>query len=334
MARSADIDGAGQDREARGNANDVELVAGLFYEQFGATGFRRWKEYAVGSAGNIFLGAKNTDVGFNFVVIGSDVLVSDGPIIAQTIARAGSKVDGRKTERDAAPVIGAATNDARTKPLEVRAWRGSIGLAVDDPCAVGRKKFAKIFARVTANARATMRQFVRPHQHFEIFLGVYRRPGFQQDNIQATFGENFGGHAAACAGAHDTYVIGFWRTNNLRHPLKFTFFHLRDGKVASPSGEGHVRKRRIDASGRNHAGTVSEKKIFYVMGLIVFVQDGGLGVLAHACGTHLVNGQARSVIFDERTNVSGARGGEHLGGLDRHVSQQGFLVVTKGAMNF
>src|ERR1700732_2272536 len=118
-------------------------------------------------------------------------------------------------------MICAATNDARTKPLKVSARSGSIGFAVDVPCAVGRKKFAEIFARVTADASAAMWQFVGPHQHFEIFFGAYWGPSFQQNDVQAAFGENFGGRAATCAGAHDTHVIGFWRTNDLRHPLKF-----------------------------------------------------------------------------------------------------------------
>src|ERR1700676_2420318 len=183
MAGSAAIDGAGQNGEARGNANDVELVAGFFDEQFGTARLWRRKKYTVRRAGNIFFGAKNADVGFDFVVVGSDVLISDGPVVAQTIACARSEVDGSKTESDAAPVIGAAADDARTEPLKVSAWCGSVGLAVDVPCAVGREEFTEIFAGVAADAGATMRQIVGPHQHFEIFFGIYWRTGFQQNNV-------------------------------------------------------------------------------------------------------------------------------------------------------
>ena len=74
---------------------------------------------------------------------------------------------------------------------------------------LGARNSPKFSLRVTADARAAMRQFVRPHQHLEIFFGIYLRTGFQQNNVEAALGENFGGHAAACAGADDADVIGF-----------------------------------------------------------------------------------------------------------------------------
>ncbi len=103
VARSAAIDGARQNREARRDADDVEFVASLLDEQFSATGLWWRKEYTVRSAGNIFFGAKNTDVGFDFVVVRGDVLVSDGPVVAQTIARAGSESRWEQNEARCGP---------------------------------------------------------------------------------------------------------------------------------------------------------------------------------------------------------------------------------------
>ena len=55
------------------------------------------------------------------------------------------EIDGSEAQRDAAPVIGAAADDARAEPLEIGAGRGGVGLAVNVPGAVGREEFAEIF---------------------------------------------------------------------------------------------------------------------------------------------------------------------------------------------
>src|SRR5437667_4615821 len=91
---------------------------------------------------------------------------------AQAIARCRLEIDGSEAERDAAPVVGAPADDARTKPLEIRTRRRSIRLAINLPGPVGREELAKIFAGVAAHARAAVRRFVRPHEHLEIFFGI------------------------------------------------------------------------------------------------------------------------------------------------------------------
>src|ERR1700704_5285351 len=121
MARRASVERTSDYGKARGDADDVELVASLFDHQFSATRFGRRKKNAIGGAGDIFLRSKDADVAFDFVVVGSEILVSDGPILAEAIARGGFEIDGSKAQRDAPPVIGAAADDARTKPLEIRA---------------------------------------------------------------------------------------------------------------------------------------------------------------------------------------------------------------------
>src|SRR5207253_7934547 len=108
-------------------------------------------------------------------------------------------------------------DDARTKPLKTRAGSGSVRLAFNFPRAIGSKELAEIFARMAADAGAAMRRFVRPHQHLEIFFGIYVGPGFQQRAVQAALGEDLGGHASARAGADDANVILLWGTDHLRH---------------------------------------------------------------------------------------------------------------------
>src|SRR5213078_3711920 len=163
VARQAAIDRAREDREARRNANNVELVAGFLDHQFRATRLGWRQKDAVGRAGNIFFRSEHADVGFHFVVIRSEIFVSDGPIVAKAIARGGLEIDGSKAQRNTAPVIGAAADDARTKPLETRAGSGSVRLAFNLPGAIGSKELAEIFACVAADAGAAMRRFVRPH---------------------------------------------------------------------------------------------------------------------------------------------------------------------------
>src|SRR5207249_241238 len=217
VARQPAVDRAREDREARRNANDVELVASFLDHQFRAARLGWRQKDAVGRAGNIFFRSENADVAFHFVVIRREILVSDGPIVAETVARGGFEIDGSKAQRDAPPVIGAAPDDTRTKPLKARAGSGSVRLAFNLPCAIRSKELAEIFARVATDARAAMRRFVRPHQHLEIFFRIYVGSSFQQRAVQATLGENLGGRASARAGADDANVVLFWGTDYLRH---------------------------------------------------------------------------------------------------------------------
>src|SRR5260370_2749533 len=148
VARRASVERACNHREARRNANDVELVAGLLDHQFGATRFGRRQKDAVGGAGNIFFRSENADVRLHLVVIRCEIFVSDGPVVPESIARCGLEIDGSKAECDAAPMIGAAADDARPKPLETGAGSGSVRLALDIPCPVRIQKLAEILARL------------------------------------------------------------------------------------------------------------------------------------------------------------------------------------------
>jgi len=104
-------------------------------------------------------------------------------------------------------VIGATADDARTKPLKIGTGSGGIGLTVDLPGAIGREELTEILAGVAADAGTTVREFVGPHKHLEIFLGGNVGSGFEEDAVEAAVGEDFRGHAAARAGTNDADII-------------------------------------------------------------------------------------------------------------------------------
>src|SRR5882724_12103798 len=74
--------------------------------------------------------------------------------------------------------------------------------------------------------------------------------------------------------------------------LQFAFFDLGDGIVAGAGSKRHVGEGGIYARGGDHAGAVWEEMIFGVVGLVVGVEDGGLGIAAHASGAHFVDGES------------------------------------------
>jgi len=88
-------------------------------------------------------------------------------------------------------VVGTSADDARAKPLETRAGAEVYGSPSICQAPFGARNSPKFSPRVSADARAAMRRFVRPHQHLEIFFGIYVRPGFQQRAVQAALGQNF-----------------------------------------------------------------------------------------------------------------------------------------------
>ena len=112
MAGQASVQGLGDDCHARRYAEYSQLVAAFLYQDFGTTRLGGRHEDAVGRAGNILLAAEDPDVGFDFVVIGSEILVSDGPVITHAISGARFKIHRGKTQSNASPVIGAAPNNA------------------------------------------------------------------------------------------------------------------------------------------------------------------------------------------------------------------------------
>src|ERR1700676_2649032 len=119
MASGAAVQGLGQDRQPRRDTKNLQMVAGLLDDGFGAAGFWRWQENSIRSAGNIFFRPKDSDVGLDSVVVRRDVVVAYGPVIAHAIVRAHFEIHGSHAQDDAPPVVGAPADNARTEPAEL-----------------------------------------------------------------------------------------------------------------------------------------------------------------------------------------------------------------------
>src|ERR1019366_7069354 len=291
VARGAPVDRFGDNGEARGNAKNIEMVASLLDDGFTAARRGRWQEYAVRGTGDIFFAAEDSDVGLNFVVIGSQVFVGDGPVIAHAIVGAAFEIYRSEAQSDAAPVIGAASHDTRTKPAETRTRSRGVGFALDLPESVGRQELAVEIVLLSAHADTAVRQLVGPDMLFVIFLRIERRAGFQQHHIQAALSENFGGRATGGARSNNTNVIDLGGTDDLGHEiLKAQFLQVLAAEPRTFHGirrlvvlDVVVLDSRLFRVGKNplpvnHAVTdLSHVRDHFVAVEVAAVDDTGIG---------------------------------------------------------
>src|SRR5712671_169972 len=84
MTRWAAVERLGENRHSRRNARNPNFVAGALEDHFTAAWFWRRLENTVGCAGDVFLRTEHPDVAFDLVVVGSNILVRDRPILAET----------------------------------------------------------------------------------------------------------------------------------------------------------------------------------------------------------------------------------------------------------
>src|SRR6516164_10776028 len=115
--------------------------------------------------------------------------------------------------------------------------------------------------------------------------------------------------------------------------LKFTALHLVDGVVAGSGCHGHVGKGGVLTTGRTHEGAVRDEEIGNVVGLVVSIEDGGLGVVAHAGAAHLVDALSGDRGDGPELDVGGTGRFEHLSGGYLHVAKHGELVFTPFAID-
>ena len=216
VAGGTPVVGLGQDRQPRRNAKNIQVVAGLLDNRFGAAGLGRRQENSVGSAGNIFFRTEDSDIGFDLVVVGSNVVVTQGPVVAHAVMRADSEIHRSHAEGDASPVIGASADDAGTEPAELRTGSGNVRFPFNFPSAVGGEEFVfEALPCPSTDTGAAMRQFVRPDVLLVVALGNQRRAGLEQRDTQTALGEDLGRGASRGAGTDDANVIGFGRALNL-----------------------------------------------------------------------------------------------------------------------
>src|SRR6185436_1580299 len=116
MAGRPSIQLARDDSTPVGNAGNPHSVARLLDQNL--VGFWRWwlVKDAIGRAADTLFTACNSDEGFRLVVIGSNVLVRDGPVCSKSVPIIGLEVIIGKAKGHSSVVVGSSPDDARPKP--------------------------------------------------------------------------------------------------------------------------------------------------------------------------------------------------------------------------
>ena len=185
----------------------------------------RWwlKKVAVRIVRDAFFAAVDADELIDLIIPRRNVVVADGPIETESISRFRLEINLRHAQRNAAPVVGAATEHARAPPHEVLVGGYAV---VDDgilPAFVGLALHGVWFAghipaadggivksiRLFRKACSAQRSIRECLKHRRFLDGIVVATSLEHQNFGAFFGENPGGHAASGAAADDDGVIGF-----------------------------------------------------------------------------------------------------------------------------
>jgi hypothetical protein len=166
-----------------GNAGNAHPVAGLLDEDL--VGFRWWRlvKHPIGCAANAFLGAGDSDEGFSLIVVGSNVLIRDGPIGPKSITIVGFEVVIGEAEGHSSVMVSPPADDARAEPLKLASRTHCIRLAIQLPASAGGCEIPEglAFAEIGRDAlfRAPVIHLVRPHVLLEFFGRVEHWTCFQ-----------------------------------------------------------------------------------------------------------------------------------------------------------
>ncbi len=241
VAGGAAAVGLGQDRDARGDAGDPQLVAGLLDQELVSPGRGRRQEDAVGLVLQALVGAEQADHAVEPVVVGLDVVVGHRPVVAQAVAAARLEVPGTEAQADAAPVVGAAPQHPAAKPHELAALGHGERLTRDVPAAQGGVELAE---GAPAMGGAPAGRVVVPLEHRPVLLHRPLGAGLEQDAVGPRLGERVGGHAAAGAGADDADVVDLRRSQDLHCARGCLSFALpRCARSSAWPGRGWSRSR-------------------------------------------------------------------------------------------
>ncbi len=104
--------------------------------------------------------------------------------------------------------------------------------------------------------------------------------------------------------------------------------------IAGANAESHDGESRILAGIRSEAGSVHDKEILDVVGLLELIEDGFFRVGAHAGDAGFVERPARSGRMSVGANIFCASGFQHFSGGGAHVLDHGALVFAVGHMDF
>ena len=198
------VQGARENREPRRDTGDAQPVRRLLDQQLVAARLRRREEHSVRLVGEVFLAAEDPDQPVDLVVIGRDVGVRDGPIVAQPVAGFALEVVRTEAQRDPAPVVGSAPDHAGPPPAERGAGRARVRLAGDLPTADAGVELAE---RTLLRGLPAARRLVGPGEHRRVRRVIPGSAGLEQNHVRAGLREHVRGHPAAGARADDTNVV-------------------------------------------------------------------------------------------------------------------------------
>src|SRR5205807_3998393 len=106
VARGAAVERPGENRKARRDARNLQLVASLLDDPLVSARRGRGLKLSVGSILHAFLGAEDADEFLGLVVIRSQVFICDRPVETLAIAAVGLEIIGAHAQPDATIVIG------------------------------------------------------------------------------------------------------------------------------------------------------------------------------------------------------------------------------------
>src|SRR5690606_5028773 len=124
-----------QDREPRRDARDTQPVARVLDQQLVTAWAGRRLEDAVRVVGQSLATAEDADQPIDAVVIRCDVVVANGPVVAEAVDASATEVVRTETQRDATPVVRPSAEHACAPPVERLARCHRVRLTVDLPAA-------------------------------------------------------------------------------------------------------------------------------------------------------------------------------------------------------
>ena len=203
VARRAAVDRLREDRHARRQHGDLQLLAGADDELLVAPRLGRRLELAVGLVGVAVARPEDAHEAVHAVVVRGNVLVRDRPVVAVSVAALALEVVRAEAQGDPAPVVRAAADHAGAPPTPVRVVGGAVRLAVDAPPADAGVELAE---RPLGGGRAAAGRLVVPREHVRVGDSP-GRAGLEEHDVGAGVGEHFGGHAPAGPRADDADVV-------------------------------------------------------------------------------------------------------------------------------
>jgi len=200
----------GHDRPMHRNERHAEPACCLLRQQFADSRFRRRQQHAGRGIRRVLqslVRTVHTDQAFDAVVVRRDLFVRDRPVAAQAIARVRFEIVGTIAKRDAAPVIGASAEHARSPPPELtqRIIAGArVRLARNLPAAIDRGIVeAEGFV---GRAFAAQRRHEGRVKHRCFAIRGIAAAGFEHQHLHAFERQRVGRLPARGAGADDNHV--------------------------------------------------------------------------------------------------------------------------------